>query len=174
LYADDTLLLGSNPTHVEAFAQAVERAGATYGMTLHWGKTQALSVGTSSRMKRPDGTNFEEAASLQYLGGLIGADGRMDSEVSRKIGCAKADFNQLQRLWGHAGVTVKQKLRFLDGFVVAKLLYGLASLWLVTSQRRRLDGFLARCLRRILHPFSFCVPHLKQGGVRTGWSATTV
>ena len=54
LYADDTLLLGCDPRHVEAFAQAVERAGATYGMILHWGKTPALSVGTSAKIRRPE------------------------------------------------------------------------------------------------------------------------
>ena len=102
-------------------------------------------------MRRPDGTDFDDASSLNYLGGLICGDGRVDSEISRKLGCAKADFNQLQRLWGHAGVSVKQKLQFLDGFVLSKLRFGLASLWLVTAQRRRVDGFLARCLRRILH-----------------------
>jgi len=136
---------------VETFALAVERAGATYGMTLHWGKTQALSVGTTSKLRRPDGTDFDEASSLQYLGGLICADGRADSEVSRKIGCAKSAFNRLQKVWSHSGVTLKQKLLFLDGCVMAKLRHGLASLWLVTAQRRRLDGFQARCLRRLLH-----------------------
>ena len=36
------------------------------------------------------------------------------------------------------------------------MLYGLSSVWLVTAQRRRLDGFYARCLRRILRiPSSF-------------------
>ena len=33
---------------------------------------------------------------------------------------------------------------------MSKLQYGLATLWLTTAQRRRLDGFCARCLRRIL------------------------
>ena len=151
LYADDTLLVGCDARLVETFALAVERAGATYGMTLHWGKTQALSVGTTSKLRRPDGTDFDEASSLQYLGGVICADGRADSEVFRKIGCAKSAFNRLQKVWSHSGVTLKQKLLFLDGCVMAKLRYGLASLWLVTAQRRRLDGFQARCLRRLLH-----------------------
>ena len=37
LYADDTLLLGRRAGDVEALARAVERAGAEYGMALHWG-----------------------------------------------------------------------------------------------------------------------------------------
>ena len=51
LYADDTLLLGSTAADVEALASAVEKVGTTYGMSLHWGKTQALSVCTPVRIK---------------------------------------------------------------------------------------------------------------------------
>ena len=48
------------------------------------------------------------------------------------------------------------KLKFFNAFVLSKLRYGLATVWLVTAQRRRLDGFVARCLRRVLRiPASF-------------------
>ena len=150
LYADDTLLLGCDAACVETFAQAVEQAGASYGMTLHWGKTQAMSVGTAAALHKPDGSLFENQRSLHYLGALIGGDGRTDSEVSRKLGLAKADFNRLQRLWGHTAVSQQEKIRFLDALVMSRLQYGLSTVWLVTAQRRRLDGFYARCLRRIL------------------------
>ena len=45
---------------------------------------------------------------------------------------------------------VKDKLRFVDALIVSKLSYGLSTLCLATAQKRRLDGFHARCLRRIL------------------------
>ena len=63
--------------------------------------------------------------------------------------CQKC-VRELSKLWSHAAVTTKDKLRFFHSLVVSKLLYGLSSMWLVTTQRRRLDGFYARCLRRIL------------------------
>ena len=34
--------------------------------------------------------------------------------------------------------------------IVSKLTYGLSVTWLPAAQRRRIDGFYARCLRRIL------------------------
>ena len=34
--------------------------------------------------------------------------------------------------------------------MASKLQYGLSTVWLVTAQRRRLDGFYVRCLRRLL------------------------
>ena len=54
LYADDTLLVGVQPELVEEFARVVEAEGGKYGMTLHWGKTQVLSVATEERLKMPD------------------------------------------------------------------------------------------------------------------------
>ena len=150
LYADDTLIYGSRASSVQEFAGAVERAGVAYGMTLHWGKTQALSIGDAGPLYKPDGTMFEDAGCLGYLGAMLSSDGRVDSELSRKLGAARGDFNQLQKLWGHGGIPRHEKVRFFDALVLSKLRYGLETVWLRTSQRRRVDGFVARCLRRVL------------------------
>jgi len=148
LYADDTLLVGAQPEQVQEFAAAVEAEGKRYGMTLHWGQTQVLSVATEQCLKTPDGAIIEETGALKYLGSVLTSDGRVDSELSRRIGCAAQDFRNLQTLWNHANVTRESKIRFLHALIVSKLLYGLATVWLVTTQRRRLDGFYVRCLRK--------------------------
>jgi hypothetical protein len=150
LYADDTLLLGVNARHVEELADAVERTGLQYGLTLHWGKTQALSINANQRLQKPDGSPIEDHGHLIYLGALIDANGRPDSELSRRIGMAAGDFQRLQKLWSHASVSVADKLKCLNAFVTSRLLYGLSTMVLVECQRRRLDGLYARCLRRIL------------------------
>jgi len=150
LYADDTLLLGLTAADVEALAAAVESIGTTYGMTLHWGKTQALSVCTDSRLRKPNGEIIGEKSSLLYLGAVIYSDGRADSEISRKLGAARADFQQLMKVWRHANLSVKLKLQYFHSLIASKLIYGLASVWLVVAQRRRLNGFYARSLRQIL------------------------
>ena len=150
LYADDTIILGTSTCHVEEFAAAVGRAGLQFGMTLHWGKTQALSVCTDARLRGPQGDLVDDTGSLVYLGGLLTANGRPDSEISRKIGAAIGDFKNLSAFWSHAGLGRSRKLELFHALVVSKLLYGLSTLWLTKAQRRRLDGFYCRCLRRIL------------------------
>ena len=82
--------------------------------------------------------------------GLVSNDGRVDSELSRRLGLAAAEFRKLKRAWNHANLSRRQKLDFFESFVVSKLKYGLCTAGLVKAQRRRLDGFHARCLRRIL------------------------
>ena len=55
LYADDTLLLGTSADNVSELAAMVERIGADYGLTLHWGKTQAMAIGTDDAILAPGG-----------------------------------------------------------------------------------------------------------------------
>ena len=79
----------------------------------------------------------------------MAADGRIGSELSRRLGAARADFEKLRRVWQHANLPVKRKAAIFDACVVAKLLYGLSSTCLTQVERRRLDGFHARCLRKV-------------------------
>ena len=117
---------------------------------MHWGKTQVISVGTNEQIQAADGTPIVAASSMVYLGGLITDDGQIDSELSRRIGFAAADFKRLRQLWGHADVSRQKKLQFFSALVVSKLAYGLCTAWLTKARQRKLDGFHARCLRRIL------------------------
>jgi hypothetical protein len=150
LYADDTIILGTSAPCVAELALAIERAGAQFGMSLHWGKTQALSVCTETRIPSPQGGDVEDTGSLVYLGSLLKNDGRADSELSRRIGMASGDFRHLQKFWSHAAISQRRRLELLQALVVSKLQYGLSTIWLAKAQRRRLDGFYARCLRRVL------------------------
>ena len=150
LYADDTLLMGDAANQVSELAAAVETIGKRFGMSLHWGKTQAMRVRSSGQIRASTGAVIDSSSSLIYLGGLLSDDARMDSEVSRRIGSATVVFRPLQTVWSHAGLPVSTKLEYLQILVISRLLYGLSSAWLVKSQVRRLEGFHARCLRRIL------------------------
>ena len=126
LYADDTILLGSDAALLQEFAAAIERTGINYGMSLHWGKTQALSVCTDTRIRSPDGEELEGRSSVSYLGALVTSDGRADSEISRKLGAARADVIKLQRVWSHAGVGAARKVELLVALVISRLVYGLS------------------------------------------------
>ena len=150
LYADDTLILGSSAPCVSELAAAIELAGKQFGMTLHWGKTQAFSVCTSGRISSPQGGWVDDSGSMVYLGSLLTSDGKADSELSRRIGMACGDLKSLQRFWSHARVSRQRKLELLHALIISRLQYGLSTMCLVKAQRRRLDGFYARCLRRVL------------------------
>ena len=85
-----------------------------------------------------------------YLGALLSADGRARGELNRRLGAAQSDFQALSRVWRHSALSRQRKIELLKAMVESKLMYGLSSLWLSKPERRKLDGFQNRCLRRIL------------------------
>lgn len=62
---------------------------------------------------------------------------------------AASDFKVLDVLWTHAGVKKKVKYNIFVVCIISKLLYGLQTSWLTKVQRTKLDGFQARCVRKI-------------------------
>ena len=109
-----------------------------------------MPVCTHTFLKRDNGEAMPESDSIIYLGGLVSNDGRVDSELSRRIGSASAEFRKVKQVWNHANLSRQRKLEIFQAFVISRLQYGLCTSWLVKTQQRRLDGFHARCLRRIL------------------------
>ena len=61
-----------------------------------------------------------------------------------------AKFNVLQEAWKNAALPVKWKLELFDACVISALKYGTACALLSKGDLRRLDGFEANCLRKIL------------------------
>ena len=53
----------------------------------------------------PSGELVKAKEAMVYLGGLLSADGRCSTELSRRLGAAAADFEQLTVLWSHSNVS---------------------------------------------------------------------
>ena len=101
-YADDTLLLGSTGPDVERNMHYVEAAGGEYGLSFNWSKLEQLPVRTAERVRKSDGTEISTKQSIKYLGGLLSANGRIGSELSRRLGLVGADFRALSHMWRHS------------------------------------------------------------------------
>ena len=96
------------------------------------------------------GKVLETKESLSYLGATIHNSGKIDSELSRRLGLATQDFKSLRSIWNHTCLSCLEKFAIYRSCVCSKLLYGLQSAWLSKAQRAKLDGFHARCVRRII------------------------
>ena len=149
LYADDTLLLSVNPASLERFLVAISETGAKYGLQLHMGKFQLLQVRATDIVCRLDGSGIDSKSEIAYLGCTVSEDGRISGELARRLGIAGKEFKELQRVWKHSSLGRARKLHIFKALVVSKLMYSLSTIWLNTSERRRLNGFQNRCLRQI-------------------------
>ena len=149
-YADDTLLLGTSAEHVEEFLHCVARAGQSYGLELHPQKLQLLQVNCEEPIRLDDENTIRPCTSIGYLGSTLSSNGRMASELNRRIGMAKADFRSVRQVWTHSTLSQRRKLDIFAALIESKLLYALSTGCFTKSELRRLDGFQARCLRTVL------------------------
>ena len=149
MYADDTLLVGTDGRVVEKYLACIIDLGATYGLEMNWKKVELLTAKCDADIRNAEGNNIRTKASIVYLGASVAADGCTDSELARQIGLAEAEFRTLKHVWRHASLNARDRYKVYEACVLSRLLYGLQVIWLGQAARRRLDGFHARCLRTI-------------------------
>ena len=117
---------------------------------------QYLSIGCDPELVRDNGESIQRFLNLKYLGGVLSSDGAIVHELISKIGIAMNEFSNLQRIWSHSNIPIQRKILLFNSLIISKLLYGLDGTQLNESEKRRLDAFHAKCLRRILKvPHSF-------------------
>jgi hypothetical protein len=149
VYADDTLLIDVRSDTLQAYMDCVEEFGAEYGLALNWQKIEVLPARREAAMTTLNGSAVKQKDNMFYLGALLSADGRVGSELSRRLGMAQADFKALAQVWKHTLLSRRDKYDVFMSLVVSKFMYALETTWLNVSERRKLDGMFARCLRRI-------------------------
>jgi len=150
LYADDTLLLGMHNQEVEKQLQCIIDVGKEYGLEMNWQKVEMMTARCTATISRPDGQPLVKKPAITYLGASVAAGGDTASEVARRIGLAQSDFTKLDDVWRPARVTQQDKYRIYLVCVVSRLLYGLQTIAMTKSTLQRLDGFHARCVRKIV------------------------
>ena len=109
-----------------------------------------INVGSSEVVRLPDGNDLHPKSHMECLGTALSDTACSDTELSRRIGMAKQDFRHLSKVWNHAGLACKRRLHFYQGLVESFFLYSLATSCYTAAQLRRIDGFQAKCIRRIL------------------------
>ena len=105
--------------------ESVEELGRHYGLKLNWKKVEAMSARCQGCLTNADGAPIPDKESLVYLGALISKDGRMDSEVSRRLGVASEELRRLRKIWSHANIvsygSLIQRLHTADGYIGGRI-----------------------------------------------------
>ena len=149
LYADDTLIVEVDEGVAQIYMDRIRAFGAAYGLSFNEGKLEVLCVNHDGVIKTMGGEDVKRKDSMVYLGGLLTADGRIGPELGRRLGMAQRVFQELQRVWRHANITRERKKQIYTSCVLSQLMYCLHTAWLNEAERKKLDGFHCRCLRRI-------------------------
>ena len=151
-YADDTVLLADN---VQALQQMIDSLCFTcksYGMELNAKKTKTMCISKNTPptiLLNAEGTSLDQVHEYQYLGSTITDDGRVDEEIKRRIGKAKAKFWDCKEFL-RRNLNLNLKLRLLRCYVFSVLAYGCESWQFNNNVKRKLQSFEMWCFRRLL------------------------
>jgi len=151
VYADDTLLLGSNTEHLQLYMDYIAQVGKEYGLALNWKKVEQMNINCQNmHIHDALGDHITVKQSIRYLGAQLHANGQLEAEIAQKIGLASQEFKVLKRIWNHCNISIRFKFEIFTACVLQRLLYSLETAWLNKSLRNKLDGFYAKCLHQIL------------------------
>ena len=121
-----------------------------YGLVFNWDKLESMPVRCENIIRKADGTLVKTKSSMVYLGSLLSNDGRIGSELARRLGMSRGDFQKLRRVWSHSNLTRRRKTEIFNACIISKLMYCLHTAYLNKAERRKLDGLQARCMRQII------------------------
>eukprot|EP00923_Selenidium_pygospionis_P040756 GHVN01070515.1.p1 GENE.GHVN01070515.1~~GHVN01070515.1.p1 ORF type:complete len:1235 (-),score=133.71 GHVN01070515.1:257-3961(-) len=95
---------------------------------------------------------FKSTEQFNYLGSVLHKSGKMEAEISNRIGKASRAFGALKRsrFWDHHDIQLKTKKTIYQAIVLPSLLYGAETWTLLEGQQRRIESFHLRCMRAIL------------------------
>ena len=94
---------------------------------------------------------LEKTDSFTYLDSTINKNGGTEEDVKARIQKARFAFIMLRNIWRAKQIKTNTKLRIFNSNVKAILFYG-SETWRSTQKTlKRIQTFINKCLRRILH-----------------------
>ena len=88
LYADDTLILESDPVVAQRLMDVVREKGLEYGLEFNVKKLEMMVINGDDQIFVADGARIKQKDSMVYLGSILSKDGRIAAELGRRIGSA--------------------------------------------------------------------------------------
>ena len=155
LFADDSALVSHTPEQMQHVIYVFSSASKKFGLQINIKKTEVLfQPGTDHQEEEEilvDGTALNQVDDFTYLGSTISKDGRIDSELVKRMSKASSAFGRLRtRLWNNHHVSTRVKCKIYRAIVLSTLLYGAESWTLYKSQVKKLHAFMMRHLRAIM------------------------
>ncbi|MEL7302024.1 MAG: reverse transcriptase family protein, partial [Pseudomonadota bacterium] len=153
MFADDTVLVGDSEQKLQKLVKEFGRVCKRRKLAVNVGKSKIMRIGknrTENEMNISLNNNrMEEVECYRYLGVDIAHDGRMNDEVSHRIGEARKVSGALQKLWKNRRMSMEAKVGMYEGIIEPTLLYGCEAWVLNVHERRKVEAVEMSCLRSI-------------------------
>ena len=122
------------------------------GLNINRSKTKIMKANTKNNNPITlNGEPLEETDSFTYLGSTINKNGGTEEDVKARIQKARVAFIMLRTIWRAKQIRINTKQKIFNSNVKAVPLYG-SETWRTTHKiLNRIQTFINKCLRKILH-----------------------
>ena len=155
-FADDVALLATTRAAAERAIKTYTSVASSFGMTVSIQKTKFMVVGSGIEDEdlQPiviEGGEIENVKEFSYLGSLIAENGRIDTEVDKRIANASKAFGALhQAVFKDAHLSINTKRKVYKACVLSVLMYGEECWTPLRKHLKRMNTFHHRCVRTVL------------------------
>lgn len=155
-YADDTVLLASNPIDIQRLLNKLNDRCNEYGLKINLKKTKLMVITKATNMHLQNNINLTIASttieivkSYKYLGTWIEQTGDQTKEIRARIEIARATFIKMKKLFCSRDISITLRMRMLRCYIFSTLLYGVETWTLKQNHIDRLQSFEMWCYRRM-------------------------
>ena len=123
------------------------------GLHVNWSKTKLQSFNPwiptppSTLIRTQPVTTTDN---FTYLGSTIASNNSSFNDVNRRIAIATSTMSKLSSLWTSSRLSLTLKMRLYNSLIISIITYISASWTLTKAQKKRLDAFNTKALRRIV------------------------
>ena len=153
MFADDTVLVGDSEQKLQKLVKEFGSVCKRRKLVVNVGKSKVMRIGRGQNENEMNvslnNRRMEEVECYRYLGVDVSHDGKMNEEVSHRIGEARKVSGALQKLWKNRNMSMEAKVGMYEGIVEPTLLYGCEAWTLNVHERRKVEAVEMSCLRSI-------------------------
>ena len=145
---------GGNYRNVRIYAAPFAKPFVTSGyIHVNWSKTKLQSF--SPWIPTPPSTLIgtqpvTTTDNCTYLGSTIASSNSSFNDVNRRIAIATSTMATLSSIWTSSRLSLALKMRLYNSLIISIIAYSSASWTLTKAQKKRLDAFNTKSLRRIV------------------------
>ena len=105
---------------------------------------------THSTVNTHRNTTCHNDRQLTYIGSTIDSYNSSFNDVNRRIAIATSTMSKLSSLWTSSRLSLALKMRLYNSLTISTITYSSASWTLTKAQKKRIEAFNTKALRRIV------------------------
>ena len=121
LYADDTIIVGTDSRRLNAYLAELETAAELYGLRLNKRKCVLLAMHHAPDVRFKDGTKVKQVEETLYFGVQLSDTTDMTKEINMRIRSTMGTWKSLGEFWEYGNVSLRKKLQVHGAVIRSKL-----------------------------------------------------